>query len=163
MRRRSILEGEIGRKRPTTGSLFSSKHGPSYLSEVVSDVELSGLGCSCSRHGESQQLDWGRVERCAAAEVGEPEGVRTIVFDLVVEIADGHCVVYRFDADPGEDSMAVARTIEAALGSGRCDSAVLALAKDGISSRWYPEIESFEAANHSAILGDGPGGSPLSA
>ena len=146
-----------------TGSLFSSQHGSSYLSQVVSDVELSGLGCSYSRHGEIQQLDWGKVDRCAAAEVGEPEGVRTILFDLVVEIADDRCVVYRFDADPGEDAMAAARTIQAALGSDRCDSAVCTLAKDGSSSRWYPDIESFEAANHSAILGDGLGASPASA
>jgi hypothetical protein len=146
-----------------TGSLLSSKNSPSYLSEVVTDVELSGLGCSYSRHGEIQLLDWGRVELCAAAEVGEPEGVRTIVFDLVVEIADDHCVVYRFAADPGVDAMTAARTIEAVLGSDRCDTAVRSLAKDGTSSRWYPDIESFEAANGSAIQGEGLGGSSLSA
>ncbi len=108
--------------------------------------------------GESREfLAWDRVRLAFAAEVGEPEGVRTIVFDLVVEEEsdapqggrDPQCTsrcVFRLDADPGEDAMALARAIENGLGSERPSASIKSVATDGVPSRWYPDIETFEEA-----------------
>ena len=49
-----------------------------------------------------------RILHALAAEVGEPEGVRTVVFDLLVERKATGCVVCRFDADPGPEAKALA-------------------------------------------------------
>jgi hypothetical protein len=39
------------------------------------------------RRGDQRYLlAWSRVHRGLAAEVGEPQGVRTIVFDLAIEV-----------------------------------------------------------------------------
>ncbi len=108
--------------------------------------------------GESREfLAWDRVRLAFAAEVGEPEGVRTIVFDLVVEEEPDapqgsrapECAtrcVFRLDADPGEDAMALARAIEDGLGSERPSASIKSVATDGVPSRWYPDIETFEEA-----------------
>ena len=93
----------------------------------------------------------------AWAEVGEPEGVRTIVFDLVVRpdpqngerrpdgSDDGAFQVFRLDADPYEDAVDVARAIERALGE-RAAASLKNLAADGVASWSYPDLESFEEA-----------------
>jgi hypothetical protein len=100
------------------------------------------------RHGdESRLLEWSRVERALAAEVGEPEGVRTIVFDLLVEIDDCSCVAYRFDADPAEGAMEVARAIATCVPADQTDASIKSMATDGIPSRSYPDLESLAQAN----------------
>ena len=80
-----------------------------------------------------------------AAEIGEPEGVRTIVFDLVTCHADDGWLVRRLDAEPGENAIALARLVERGLGAGRKVSSIKSLASDGIPARWYPDLRSFEA------------------
>jgi hypothetical protein len=47
-------------------------------------------------------LRWADVLGAVAAEVGEPEGVRTIVFDLLARASRGGLVAVRLDAEPGE-------------------------------------------------------------
>ena len=96
-------------------------------------------------HGDGELLEWSRVERAIAAEVGEPEGVRTIVFDLVLERSAAGLRVQRLDADPGEDAMELARAIEAALGPERATPSIKSVATDGIPSRRYADLEGFEA------------------
>ncbi len=96
-------------------------------------------------------LEWSRVKRVIAAEVGEPQGVRTIVFDLVLEADDEDWVVCRFDADPSEDAMEIARTIAGALPADRVGGSIESMATDGVASRGYPDLESFEEANRRAI------------
>ena len=116
---------------------------PRYAVQLLHEVEADERGL---RH-RGGIVEWDRVERAYAADVGEPEGVRTIVFDLVVEIAGPECVAYRFDAEPGEQAVELARRIEKRVPAGSCSGSVRALAKDGLSSRWYPDLESFECAN----------------
>ena len=85
-------------------------------------------------HGEGairQTLAWSRVLHALAAEVGEPEGVRTIVFDLVVERKADECLVYRFDVEPGSDAQAVAARIVERVGTRRSTRSLLDLAADG--------------------------------
>lgn len=87
-------------------------------------------------------LAWSEVTEALAAEVGEPEGVRTIVFDLVVGVRGGDYRVCRLDADPGEDAMNLARTIEAGLGADVDSPSTKSVATDGTPSRWYPDLHS---------------------
>ena len=73
-------------------------------------------------------LEWSRIEHVIAAEVGEPQGVCTIVFDLVLEADDEDWVVCRFDADPSEDAMEIARAIAGALPADRVGGSIKSLA-----------------------------------
>jgi hypothetical protein len=97
--------------------------------------------------GPAQRLlEWGEVDWVLAAEVGEPQGVRTIVFDLVVDRSAGSFAVCRFDAEPGEDAVAAARAISGALPAERLGVAIKSLAVDGVTGRSYPDLESLEEA-----------------
>ncbi len=124
--------------------LQSNDEKPSYRVELLLEAKPGPGGIHHRRAGERTLLPWSRIQRAIAAEIGEPEGVRTIVFDLLVESDGTDCLVYRFDADPGEDAMAVARELGAGLGPERATASIKSVATDGIPSRWYPDIESFE-------------------
>jgi hypothetical protein len=103
--------------------------------------EAAGL-----RHGRPPSralLAWSDVARVAVAEVGEPEGVRTVVYDLITLPASG-VAVWRMDADPGEAARALARQLETALGPGRAPPALKNLASDGVATLWYPDLRAFE-------------------
>jgi hypothetical protein len=112
-----------------------------YRVRVLTGARATAAGVA---HGEGELLEWSRVERALSADVGEPEGVRTIVFDLVVEVDGETCAVCRLDADPGEDAAALARAIEAALGEGRCAPSIKSAASEGVPEDWYPDLASFE-------------------
>jgi hypothetical protein len=123
----------------------------SYRVELLTDARPTpaGIAYRCGRR--SLVLEWSRVERVIAAEVGEPQGVRTIVFDLVLEADDADWVVCRFDADPSEDAMEIASAIAGALPADRLGGSIKSMATDGVASHWYPDLESFEEANLRAI------------
>ncbi|MGH0031569.1 MAG: hypothetical protein ACQGVC_17385 [Myxococcota bacterium] len=116
-----------------------------YTARVAMRAVVDAAGVRfAGEEGQPQQLDWSEVVWAIAAEVGEPEGVRTIVFDLVVGRADGAWQVLRLDAEPGEDASRLARVVETGLGGGRKVPSVRSLAKDAIPARWYPDLASFE-------------------
>jgi hypothetical protein len=103
--------------------------------------------------GASQRLlEWGEVSWALAAEVGEPQGVRTIVFDLVVARGGGSFGVCRFDAEPGEDAVAAAQVIAGALPAERLGGSIKSLATDDVVSSWYPDLESLEEAALAQLL-----------
>jgi hypothetical protein len=112
------------------------------------------LGVAHEEDGLPALLPWSRVKRAIAAEVGEPEGVRTIVFDLVVEDRGGFCV-YRLDAEPGEEAMNLARAIDRALDSDRRCPTIKSVATDGIPAAWHPDLRSFEEKALELIEGQG--------
>jgi hypothetical protein len=104
------------------------------------------------RRGEQRfLLAWTRVKRAFCAEVGEPEGVSTVVFDLVVDGEGPECVVFRFDGDPGHVAHGIGRAIELGIGHDSCDPSVRAVATDGYATRTYPDLEAFEEANLEAL------------
>jgi hypothetical protein len=117
-----------------------------YRVELLSEVRPTEEGVVCGGAAPTRLIRWDRVQRAMAAEVGEPQGVRTIVFDLVVDEAD-ECVLYRFDAEPGEAAVEVARVIARCLDPKRAEGSIKSLANEGTSNRWYPDLESFEEAN----------------
>ena len=75
--------------------------------------------------------------------MGEPQGVRTVVFDLVCLDGDGYRV-YRMDAEPGEEATVLARELERRLAEA-ADSSIRSIAVDCRPNRWYPDLLGFEA------------------
>ena len=124
-------------------SFQGSTGSASYRVQLLGDPELRAAGVTHREADRRTLLPWSRVEHAIAAEVGEPQGVRTIVFDLVVR-ESGHWLAYRFDAEPGEDAMNLARGIQRSLPAGCSSASLKSLATDGIPSRWYPDLDEFE-------------------
>jgi hypothetical protein len=117
-----------------------------YRAHLLPQAKVTERGVVYRRGDQRYLLAWSRVHRGLAAEVGEPQGVRTIVFDLAIEVEGPECVVCRFDADPGEDSMATARAIQLGIGPDRCSASLKNLAAEGIPTRSYTDLETFEQA-----------------
>ena len=110
-----------------------------------------------ARPGAGRELlRWRDVLGAVAAEVGEPEGVRTIVFDLLAQASRGERVALRLDVEPGEPAAALAQVISAALGE-RARASIKSLAADGIATLWFPDLASFEEVA-SGELGDSVAG-----
>lgn len=127
----------------STPSRHSGGEGkPGYRVRLLEVVQLTPEGVAHRENGELCLLAWSRVRRALAAEVGEPEGVRTVVFDLVVALDDQGCDVYRFDCDPYADAMRAARAIEGGVGAERTAASIKSMASDGTSTRWYPDLGS---------------------
>lgn len=116
---------------------------PPYRVEVLEAPELGPDGIDHGGEGRRRRLAWGEIAAAVAAEVGEPQGVRAIVFDLVRREGAGWTAA-RLDAEPGEEAWELARTLDTALGSAARPS-LKSLATDGIPSRWYPDLAGFEA------------------
>ena len=114
-----------------------------YRVRILRAPSVGSLGIAHEQDGLPALLQWSQVARAIAAEVGEPEGVRTIVFDLVVAEPGGF-LVYRLDAEPGEEAMDLARAIERALDSERRCATIKSMATDGIPAAGHPDQRSFE-------------------
>ena len=117
-----------------------------YRVHLMPDAEPTDHGIAYRRGESSSVLEWSSVSQAVAAGLGEPDGVWTIVFDLVIESDGATCVAYRCDADPFENATELARAIEGALGPERTAPSIKSIAADGSPSRWYPDLESFEEA-----------------
>ena len=124
-----------------------------YRVRLLADPSVSEEGIS-HREGEDRDLlAWAAVQRAIAAEVGEPQGVRTIVFDLVVEREGSDLTVCRLDADPCDGAVALARAVAEGIGPDRSSPSIKSLATDGSPNRWYPDLEAFEEAALEEFLG----------
>jgi hypothetical protein len=117
-----------------------------YSVRLLAGAEATEFGVVHHEGSRESLLDWEEVGWALAAEVGEPQGVRTVVFDLVVGSSAGAFVVCRFDAEPGEDAVAAARAIAGALPPERLGVGVKSLAVDGATCCWYPDTEALEEA-----------------
>jgi hypothetical protein len=117
-----------------------------YRVEVLSAPVATRQGIEY-RVGEGEEiLPWEQVEFAIAAMVGEPEGVCTIVFDLLIEASEAEFRVCRLDADPAEAAIPLSIAITDHLGRERCGASVQAMVKEGSTGLWYSDVESFEAA-----------------
>ena len=120
----------------------------SYRVELLENPAVTPEGVTHGPTAGRALLPWSEVCWAIAAEIGEPEGVRTIVFDLLTrrgDDGDDDCwQVRRLDAEPGEDAIALARLVEHGLGAERKVSSIKSLATDGIPTRRYPDLLSFE-------------------
>ncbi len=122
-----------------------------YRVHLLPDAKVTERGVVYRRGEDRFLLVWSRIERALAAEVGEPEGVRTIVFDLALELVGPECVVCRLDAEPGEDASALARAIQIGVGRDRCSPSLRALATEGLPTRCYPDLDTLTEANLESI------------
>src|SRR6266850_797850 len=113
-----------------------------YRLQLLEDPQLSAAGIEHGPEQGRQLLRWRDVVGALAAEVGEPEGVRTIVFDLLAQTRGGRVAV-RLDAEPGEPASAVAQTVAAGIGD-RARPSIRNLAADGVATLWFPDLASFE-------------------
>jgi len=116
-----------------------------YRVRVLERPEIEPCGLRHREAGEPSLLSWDRVRLAIAAEIGEPEGVRTIVFDLIAQAgADCGWLAHRLDAEPGAEAMRCARELSERLPAEACGPSIKSLATDGIPSRWYPDLAAFE-------------------
>jgi hypothetical protein len=126
--------------------MLGSLHAPKariYRLQLLEDPHVSAAGIEHGPGACRELLRWRDVVGAVAAEVGEPEGVRTIVFDLLAQTRGGHVAV-RLDAEPGLAASAVAQVVAAALGE-RARPSIKSLAIDGIATLWFPDLASFES------------------
>jgi hypothetical protein len=115
-----------------------------YPARILLSPEIEAPGLRHLDQGEPALLRWNTVRLAIAAEIGEPEGVRTIVFDLISGVAGGGWLAHRLDAEPGAEAMLCARALTERLEPEACGPSIKSLATDGIASRWYPDLPSFE-------------------
>jgi len=127
-----------GPGRPARAPAGATRPHVVLLPEAFAD----GRGVFYRRGDRLFLLPWGQVEGAHAAEIGEPEGVQTVVFDLA--LAGRPCERCRLDADPGEAARVLGQAIERGLGRGRCTASLRAVALEGYATRSYPDLESFE-------------------
>lgn len=85
-------------------------------------------------------IPWSTLSRAFVAEVGEPEGVRAVVFDLAQAGADPGPTLWRFGIDPYDAPKLIAQWIVEALGSSRCSLSLLTLAKEGVPTQFYTHL-----------------------
>ena len=114
-----------------------------YHLQLLEEPLVSGAGIEHGPQLGRELLRWSDVLGAVAAEVGEPEGVRTIVFDLLARANRGERVALRLDVEPGEPAALLAQLVADALGD-RARASIRRLAVDGIPTRWFPDLASFE-------------------
>jgi len=124
-----------------------------YRVQVLCEARVADPGVRHLQGGAEALLPWGSVARVFAAEVGEQEGILIVVFDLVLEGEDGGVEVRRLAAEPGDEAVAVARSLEGGVPGDRLAPAVKSIASEGRPMEWYPDLESFEEATLYALAG----------
>jgi hypothetical protein len=124
---------------------------PGYRVELLREVRLAASGILYATPAGERLLRWDAVRFALAAELGEPEGVRTIVFDLVLGRDAAGYRVARLDADPGPLALEIARAIHAGVAPPQRGPSIKCLASDGVASWWHADLESFEEAAAAAI------------
>jgi len=128
-----------------------------YRVHLLPGAKPTERGVLYRRGSQRLLLAWGRVKCAFAAEVGEPDGIRTIAFDLAVEVSGPECVICRMEAEPGEEAIRVARAIQLGVGPENCNSCVKSLAECGMPSLSFPDTETLGEAMLEAVRFVGSG------
>ncbi len=113
---------------------------------VVSRPALHGAGVDLEWEGCRHQVVWPAVQRAFAAEVGEPEGVRAVVFDLLWSDAPEGPTVVRFSVDPSEGPKRPAQQLVDSLGEARCSVSLRCLAREGQASDRFSHLDLLDEA-----------------
>jgi len=122
-----------------------------YSAQLVREPRVAPQGLLHRADGAERRLAWDEIWFAVAAEIGEPEGVRAIVFDLVVGRDERGFLALRLDAEAGPFAEEVARAIQAFVPRSRCGPSIKSLASDGVPSQWFADLESFEEATAIAV------------
>jgi len=130
--------------------LASDGRSGRYRVQLLANPELCERGISHGDPSDPGVIEWAAIRWALAAEIGEPEGVRTIIFDLVLGRIPGEDAsafeICRLGAEPGEEAMEMASAIARALAPQFSAPSIKSLATEGTPSRWYQNLEEFEAA-----------------
>ena len=113
---------------------------------VVLRPALHPQGLALEWEGERHEIAWDEIERAFAAEVGEPEGVRAIVFDLAWKSAPDGPVLLRFSFDPSDGPKRPAQLVLESLGEPRCSASLRSLAHDGRASDRFSHVDLLDEA-----------------
>ena len=99
------------------------------------------------QQSDVQRLPWSQIEAAFADAVGEPEGIRAIVYDLALRRPDpeGMRPVLRFSLDPWDGAAEVAKQLVTALGASRCSTPLQILAAEGALPVLHPDLSSLDA------------------
>jgi hypothetical protein len=143
--------GDPNARAPDGRSAARAAPCAGYRVEFLREIRLSAGGVLHRTAAGERLLRWEEVRFAVAAEVGEPEGVRAIVFDLVLGRDSDGWRVARLDADPGPAALAIAQAIHAGVGPQQRGPSIKSLASDGVASWWHADLESFEEAVAAAI------------
>jgi hypothetical protein len=141
----------MGRANASSADRTTARSDAGYRVEVLREVRLVAQGIAHRTQGGEETLGWDDVRLAVAAEVGEPEGVRTIVFDLVLGRDRDGWRAARLDADPGPVAEEIARAIHAGIPVERRGPSIKSLATDGVPSWWFADLEGFEEAVVAAL------------
>jgi len=131
---RALLGGDLSGIAPGSGG-----RSPVVL---LPEAQADERGITYRRSGRLYLLPWSRIGAAHAAEVGEPEGVQTVVFDLVLAARPRRRC--RLDAEPGAPARDLGQAIAHGVGRARCTASLRAVALEGYATRSYPDVQSFE-------------------
>jgi len=124
-----------------------------YRVELLGDAVAAERGVLHRVGGEDRILPWSEVRRVVASEVGEPQGVRTMIFDLLVGYGNDAFRIRRFDAAPGQDAVEAAQLMARQVPGEFLCATIKALTTDGLPLEWHPDLESFEESALAALCG----------
>lgn len=113
---------------------------------VVSPPGLHAYGLSLEWAGKKYEIEWNEIERVFAAEVGEPEGIRAIVFDLIWTGGPEGPVLLRFSVDPCDGPKHPAQRFVDSLGESRCSGSLRSLARDGRATDCFSHLDTLDEA-----------------
>jgi len=142
---------DLGEARDGVAPVVASAARIHYRAQLLRDARVAPQGLLHRTGGVEKRLPWDEIWFAVAAEVGEPEGVRTIVFDLVVGCDERGWRALRLDAEPGPFAEEVARAIHLRVPRARCGPSIRSLANDGVPSQWFADLEGFEEAVAAAV------------
>jgi len=133
--------------------LAASEAKGALLSWQVLTIEVPSFEVDGFRWRGSQGVgfvSWEFVQRAFAAEVGEPEGVRAVVFDLVVGAPDRPTRLFRFCRDPHDGAVSLARSLVSAVG-GRCSKRLRDFAREGQLGLSVPDLAALDEVVSAAL------------
>ena len=119
---------------------------------VVHQPGLSARSLSIEWEGDRYEIDWSEIEKALAAEVGEPEGVRAVIFDLVWPAAPPGAAILRFSIDPSDGPKRPAQLLLEALGESRCSGSLLGLAREGRPTARFSHLDQMDDALAEALI-----------
>ncbi len=133
------LQGPTPMPRSTQGPEPSR-----YRVRSLDAVTVTARGVGHGVGAERVHLPWNEIRCVIAAEVGEPEGVRGVVFDLLGSDDAGDWIAFRLVSGAGVEAMELARALQIGMGHERASASLKSLAADGVPTRCYPDLQAFE-------------------
>ena len=125
---------------------------------VVEVLGFEAAGVVFDFEGATHRVPWAQLVAGFASQVGEPDGVRTIVFDLACcrfafdSEADPEPALLRFSIDPCEEPRGAAQRIVDMLGKAACSSSLHALAREGATTESHVDLQSLDEALFSSLV-----------